>query len=118
LSTSCWYARQRGVNAGRYDAAHAHQFIDDDTKIATAVISGLTAEGFGRIARTERWPVMASEGRFDAVVLTRCCPGAWLEVSGYASGTAPILMLTARIDLDRQEADTGADDYLTAVLLR
>lgn len=95
--------------------------IEDDTKIATAVVRGLGAEGFAVDVATNGidglW--MATEGRFDLIVLDIMLPGR----NGYEICAAlraggdwtPILMLTAKTGhFDEAEAlDTGADDYLT-----
>jgi DNA-binding response OmpR family regulator len=95
--------------------------IEDDTKIASAVARGLTADGFAVevAANGDDGLWMASEGRFDAVVLDLMLPGRdGLEVCRAlreAGDRTPILMLTARdSDLDLTRGlDTGADDYLT-----
>lgn len=95
--------------------------IEDDDKIAAAVVRGLTAEGFTVDVATNGddgyW--RASEGSYDVIVLDIMLPGrngfrvcADLRRNG---NWTPILMLTAKDgDLDEAEAlDTGADDYLT-----
>jgi DNA-binding response OmpR family regulator len=95
--------------------------VEDDDKIAAAVRRGLEAEGFRvEVASSGTdglW--MATEGRYDAIVLDIMLPGR----NGYqvcsdlraAGDWTPILMLTAKDgELDEAEAlDTGADDYLT-----
>jgi DNA-binding response OmpR family regulator len=95
--------------------------VEDDTKIAAAVQRGLQAEGFtvevAHDGADGLW--MATEGRYDLIVLDIMLPGR----NGYqicadlraAGNWTPILMLTAKDgELDEAEAlDTGADDYLT-----
>ena len=95
--------------------------VEDDKKIATAVVRGLEAEGF-RVATAfdghdGLW--RAREGAYDLIVLDIMLPGrsgfqvcADLRAEGIWT---PILMLTAKDgDLDEAEAlETGADDYLT-----
>ena len=95
--------------------------VEDDTKIAAAVVRGLRAEGFAVEVAADGvdglW--MATEGHFDLIVLDIMLPGR----NGYevcaelrrAGNWTPILMLTAKSGhLDEAEAlDTGADDYLT-----
>ena len=95
--------------------------VEDDTKIAAAVVRGLRAEGFAVEVAADGvdglW--MATEGHFDLIVLDILLPGR----NGYevcaelrrAGHWTPLLMLTAKSGhLDEAEAlDTGADDFLT-----
>jgi DNA-binding response OmpR family regulator len=95
--------------------------VEDDVKLASAVVRGLEAEGFAVEVAADGddglW--LATEGSYDLVVLDIMLPGR----NGYqvcaalrASGNwVPVLMLTAKDgDLDEAEGlDTGADDYLT-----
>jgi two-component system, OmpR family, response regulator len=95
--------------------------VEDDTKIAAAIVRGLRAEGFAVEVASNGvdglW--MATEGHFDVIVLDIMLPGRnGFEVCAdlrRAGDWTPILMLTAKSgDLDEAEAlDTGADDYLT-----
>jgi DNA-binding response OmpR family regulator len=95
--------------------------VEDDEKVAATVSRGLTAEGFTvDVASTGDdglW--MASEGRFDLILLDLMLPGrngfAICRDLRAAHNWTPILVLTAKEgDLDEAEAlDTGADDYLT-----
>jgi two-component system OmpR family response regulator len=94
--------------------------VEDDTKIAGALLRGLAAEGFSvevvGDGREGLW--RAQEGLYDLILLDIMLPGC----NGYricaelrrAGDRTPILMLTAKDgDLDEAEGlDTGADDYL------
>ena len=95
--------------------------VEDDAKMAAAVRRGLQAEGFTVDVAVDGvdglW--MATEGRYDLVLLDLMLPGR----SGHevctelrkAGDWTPILVLTAR-DGDDDETtalDIGADDYLT-----
>jgi DNA-binding response OmpR family regulator len=94
--------------------------VEDDTKLAASVKRGLEVEGFAvEVAHDgEDGLWMATEGRYDLIVLDIMLPGR----NGYlicgelraAGNWTPILMLTAKGgELDEAEAlDTGADDYL------
>jgi two-component system, OmpR family, response regulator len=95
--------------------------VEDDAKIAAALVRGLTAEGFtvDHAADGADGLWMATEGAYDLVVLDLMLPGrngfqvcADLRARG---DWTPILVLTAKEgELDETEAlDTGADDYLT-----
>jgi DNA-binding response OmpR family regulator len=95
--------------------------VEDEPKIAAAVKRGLTGEGYAVDVADNGidglW--MATENRYDAIVLDIMLPGK----NGYvvcaelrAAGVwTPVLMLTAKEgEFDEAEAlDTGADDYLT-----
>jgi len=95
--------------------------VDDEVRLATALRSGLEAEGIAvDLAHTGTdglW--MARENDYDVLVLDIMMPG----MSGYTlcrtlrdeEDWTPILMLTAKDgDWDQIEAlDTGADDFLT-----
>ena len=94
--------------------------VEDDLKIAAAVRRGLENESFSVDVALDGhdglW--MATEGRYDLIVLDIMLPG----VNGFqicrhlraAGDWTPVLMLTAKDgDLDEAEAlDTGADDYV------
>ena len=95
--------------------------VEDEPKIAAAVKRGLAAEGYAvDVAHNGvdgLW--MATENRYDAIVLDIMLPGkngylvcAELRAAGIWT---PVLMLTAKEgEFDEAEAlDTGADDYLT-----
>ncbi len=94
--------------------------VEDDLKLAAAVRRGLENESFSvDVAHDGHDGVwMASEGRYDLVILDIMLPG----MNGFqicrhlrsAGDWTPILMLTAKDgDLDEAEAlDTGADDYV------
>ncbi len=94
--------------------------VEDDAKIAAAIVRGLRAEGFTveTAATGDMGLWLAQEGSFDLIILDIMLPGR----NGYqicrdlreAGDWTPILMLTAKEgDLDEAEAlDTGADDYL------
>jgi two-component system OmpR family response regulator len=95
--------------------------VDDEVRLADGVRRGLEAEGFAVDVASNGvdglW--MASEHRYDAIILDIMMPG----MSGYrvcqqlrdAGDWTPILMLTAKDgDWDQVEAlDTGADDFLS-----
>jgi two-component system OmpR family response regulator len=94
--------------------------VEDDTKIAGALLRGLAAEGFSVEVVDDGLEGLwrAQEGRYDLILLDIMLPGC----NGYricaelrrAGDRTPILMLTAKDgDLDEAEGlDTGADDYL------
>ena len=95
--------------------------VEDEPKIAAAVRRGLVAEGYAVDVADNGidglW--MATENRYDAIVLDIMLPGkngylvcAELRAAGIWT---PVLMLTAKEgEFDEAEAlDTGADDYLT-----
>ncbi len=95
--------------------------IEDDKRLAATVKRGLEQEGYAVDVALDgtdgQW--MATEQRYDAIVLDVMLPG----VNGYrlcaglreAGDWTPILMLTAkRGEYDEAEAlDTGADDFLS-----
>jgi two-component system OmpR family response regulator len=94
--------------------------VEDEVKMAALLRRGLGEEGYAAdVARTGDdaiWMAQASE--YDAIVLDVMLPG----VDGFAvcrrlreSGVwAPVLMLTARDDVENRVTglDSGADDYL------
>jgi two-component system OmpR family response regulator len=94
--------------------------VEDDAKVAAAVVRGLRAEGYTVEHAADGidglW--LATEGSFDLIVLDVLLPGhdgydvcARLRAAG---DWTPILMLTA-LDGPRAETrglDCGADDYL------
>ncbi|MEP6598426.1 MAG: response regulator transcription factor [Actinomycetota bacterium] len=95
--------------------------VEDETRLASALQRGLSAEGFTvDVANTGTDGLHAAQNTaYDAVVLDIMLPG----LSGYriveqlrsAENWVPILMLTAK-DGEYDEADAldlGADDYLT-----
>ena len=95
--------------------------VEDETRLASALQRGLTAEGFTvDLAHTGPEGLrLAEETAYDLVLLDIMLPG----LSGYriiealrgAENWVPILMLTAK-DGEYDEADAldlGADDYLT-----
>jgi DNA-binding response OmpR family regulator len=95
--------------------------VEDDARLAATVRRGLEEAGLCVDVAADGldglW--MASEGRYDVVVLDILLPG----LNGFAvcrelrqrGDWVPILMLTAKAgELDETEAiETGADDYLT-----
>ncbi len=95
--------------------------VEDDDELASALVRGLTAEGFQvRVARDGAEALsLTHEQRFDAIVLDLMLP----RLNGFhfcerlrdGGDPTPVLVLTARQDEhDEAEAlDTGADDYLT-----
>jgi two-component system, OmpR family, response regulator len=95
--------------------------VEDEPRLSKTLQMGLSAEGFVVVTAATGpdglW--LASEQRFDVVVLDIMLPG----LSGYevlrrmraAQVWTPVLMLTAK-DGDYEQADAfdlGADDYLT-----
>src|SRR4029077_10240356 len=94
--------------------------IEDETKTALAVLSGLKAEGFAPAwAETgEDGFFLLSSQHFDVVVLDWMLPGrSGLEVLKTVrakDSKTPVLLLTARDALEDRVAglDSGADDYL------
>lgn len=94
--------------------------IEDENNVATALQSGLTAEGFNvdlaADGDTGYW--MATEHEYALIVLDVMLPGrngfkVCRDLRAEGNNT-PILMLTAKDgDYDQAEGlDTGADDYL------
>jgi DNA-binding response OmpR family regulator len=95
--------------------------VDDEKRLAAALRTGLTAEGFAvDVALTgDEGLWLATENTYDAIILDIMLPG----LNGYevcrrlrdAGDWTPILMLTAKSgEWDETEAlDTGADDYLS-----
>ncbi|MET7306193.1 response regulator transcription factor [Streptomyces sp. NPDC005571] len=95
--------------------------VEDEKRLATSLVRGLTAEGFAVDVVHDGLEGLhrAGEGAYDLVVLDIMLPGmngyrvcAALRAAGHE---VPILMLTAK-DGEYDEAeglDTGADDYLT-----
>jgi DNA-binding response OmpR family regulator len=94
--------------------------VDDDEKISRSLRRGLEAEGFrvdlARDGDDGLW--MASEGRYDAILLDVMLPGrdghqVCRELRAAGNWT-PILALTARVRERDQTAalERGADDYL------
>jgi two-component system, OmpR family, copper resistance phosphate regulon response regulator CusR len=94
--------------------------IEDETKTARAVLSGLKAEGFAPAwAETgEDGFFLLSSQHFDVVVLDWMLPGrSGLEVLKTVrakDSKTPVLLLTARDALEDRVTglDSGADDYL------
>jgi DNA-binding response OmpR family regulator len=94
--------------------------VEDDWKVASALKSGLAAEGCeAAVARTgEEGYYLATTEPFDAILLDLMLPGrgglevlASLRKRGFS---LPVLVLTARDGVDDRVLglDTGADDYL------
>jgi two-component system OmpR family response regulator len=95
--------------------------VEDDVKMAGLLRRGLREEGHAAdvTGRSEDALWMAEATEYDAIVLDVMLP----EIDGFelckrlrAAGIwAPVLMLTARDDVDDrvQGLDAGADDYLT-----
>lgn len=95
--------------------------VEDEARMAAAVVRGLTAEGFvvDHVADGQAGLEAARFGTYDAVVLDIMLP----RMSGYTvvktlraeQNWVPVLLLTAK-DGEYDEADGldyGADDYLT-----
>jgi two-component system OmpR family response regulator len=95
--------------------------VEDEVKMAALIRRGLVEEGYAAdIARTgEDALSMASSTPYDAILLDVMLPGRdGFDVCRELRETGvwtPILMLTARDDVDDRVAglDSGADDYLT-----
>jgi two-component system, OmpR family, response regulator len=95
--------------------------VEDKVKLAAALGRGMRKEGLSvdLAATGEEALWMAASSSYDAVVLDVMLPG----IDGFetcrrlraATVWAPILMLTARHDVDDRVRglDSGADDYLT-----
>ena len=94
--------------------------IEDETKTAQAIQSGLMADGYSAvIARTGTEGLeRLADGLFDVVVLDWMLPGCdgihilqWLRQRG---AKPPVLLLTARDAVEDRVLglDSGADDYL------
>ncbi|MBL8843359.1 MAG: response regulator transcription factor [Planctomycetes bacterium] len=94
--------------------------IEDQRKLAAAVADGLRSDGFEvAVAHSGSDGFrLASDGTFDAVVLDWMLPGRdgldLLRELRRTGRALPVLMLTARDDVDDRVAglDAGADDYL------
>lgn len=94
--------------------------IEDDPKVAGAVRSGLTGEGYQAVVSStgEDGYFRATTEPFDAILLDLGLPGrGGLEVLAGLRGrglTVPVLVLTARDTVDDRVRglDAGADDYL------
>jgi DNA-binding response OmpR family regulator len=95
--------------------------VDDDQRLAGALRRGLRREGHAVDVALDghdgRW--LATENRYDALVLDSMMPGMTGEELCVAlrreGDWTPVLILTARTG-ERQEADaldSGADDYLS-----
>lgn len=95
--------------------------VEDDARMADMLRRGLAEEGFGvDVARTGPDAVWrAGETDYDVILLDVVLPGMdGVEVCRRlraAGRWAPILMLTARTDIDDRVSglDAGADDYLS-----
>jgi DNA-binding response OmpR family regulator len=94
--------------------------IEDDPKVAEALKTGLTSEGFDpTVSRSgEDGYFRATTEPFDMVLLDLCLPGrdglqilAGLRTQGLS---VPVLVVTARDAIEDRVAglDRGADDYL------
>jgi two-component system, OmpR family, copper resistance phosphate regulon response regulator CusR len=94
--------------------------IEDERKMLRSLERGLRAEGYDvtTAATGEDGYRLATEGRFDCVVLDLMLPGRdGLQVLGdlrRAGNAVPVLVLTARDAIEDRVAglDGGADDYL------
>ena len=94
--------------------------IEDDTKVAGAVRSGLAAEGYDAVVSLtgEDGYFRATTEPFDAILLDVGLPGrdGLAILSGLRSQgfTTPVLILTARDAVEDRVTglDAGADDYL------
>lgn len=94
--------------------------IEDDAKVAGAVKTGLTAEGYQAVvARTgEDGYFLATTEPFDAVLLDLGLPGrSGLDILSGLRGrglSVPVLVMTARDAVEDRVLglDSGADDYL------
>jgi two-component system OmpR family response regulator len=95
--------------------------VEDDEKIACALVRALTADGFtvDHAADGDDGLWMATEAEYDLIVLDVMLPrrdGFQVCADLRAAGNwTPVLMLTARDDESAQTEglDVGADDYLT-----
>ncbi|MDX6698570.1 MAG: two-component system, OmpR family, response regulator [Solirubrobacteraceae bacterium] len=95
--------------------------VEDKVKLASLLRRALRGEGMAAdvAIRGEDALWMAASTRYDAIVLDVMLPGIdGFEVCRRLRGDGvwtPVLMLTARDDLDDRVAglDNGADDYLT-----
>ncbi|MFJ4036769.1 response regulator transcription factor [Microbacterium sp. NPDC090007] len=94
--------------------------VDDETRISSFIDKGLRAAGYAtRVTGDGRQALeLALSGEFDLVVLDVNLPGmSGFEVLEHLRGsgsTVPVIMLTARVELDDTVAglEGGADDYL------
>ena len=94
--------------------------IEDDAKVAGAVKTGLTAEGYHAVvARTgEDGYFLATTEPFDAILLDLGLPGrGGLDILSGLRGrglSVPVLVMTARDGVEDRVLglDSGADDYL------
>ena len=94
--------------------------VEDERKMLRSLERGLRAEGYDvtTAATGEDGYRLATDGRFDCVVLDRMLPGRdGLEVLAdlrRAGNRTPVLVLTARDAVEDRVAglDGGADDYL------
>jgi DNA-binding response OmpR family regulator len=94
--------------------------VEDERKMLRSLERGLRAEGYDvtTAATGEDGCRLATEGRFDCVVLDLMLPGRdGLEVLAdlrRAGNAVPVLVLTARDAVEDRVAglDGGADDYL------
>ena len=94
--------------------------VEDERKMLRSLERGLRAEGYDvtTAATGEDGYRLATEGRFDCVVLDLMLPGrGGLEVLAdlrRAGNRTPVLVLTARDAVEDRVAglDGGADDYL------
>lgn len=94
--------------------------VDDETRISSFIDKGLRAAGYAtRVTGDGRQALeLALSGEFDLVVLDVNLPGmSGFEVLEHLRGSGsavPVIMLTARVELDDTVAglEGGADDYL------
>ncbi|MCL4848921.1 MAG: response regulator transcription factor [Acidobacteria bacterium] len=94
--------------------------VEDDSKVARALLQGLSAEGYEvRVASSgEEGFFLAARETFDLVLLDVMLPGRdgfeVLATLRQRQIVTPVLMLTARDAVEDRVAglDAGADDYL------
>jgi two-component system, OmpR family, copper resistance phosphate regulon response regulator CusR len=113
--------QQRQVRLQMRDMPGSLLIVDDDPRLASSLSDAFTAEGWtvhtaadgsGADAR------LLTGHRYHCIILDLGLPGAdgWSVLHGIRSrgDTTPVLMLTARVDIDiRVKAlDGGADDYV------
>ena len=95
--------------------------IEDERKLADAIVRILTAAGYNAEATYDGQSGLtyAESGLYDLIVLDRMLPGMdgieLLRNLRHEKNSTPVLMLTARTSTeDKVEGlDAGADDYLT-----
>ena len=94
--------------------------VEDERKVAAFICAGLAEEGWNAESchRGDEGLRLAGEHAYDAIVLDIMLPGldglSLLRALREARNTVPVILLTARGDVDERVAglDLGADDYL------